>query len=126
MRTVYVVPYSYVDYCHAITNPQELAELAEALPCTKENAAKAFSNAGWEGDGELGVIWIPPFAFEGNDDYGLHIWHVKQCNNGTSWLCSSEPFKIQTRNCSLYEWEAVEVDEPAADTMLDMPHGVWG
>lgn len=49
-----------------------------------------FLSKGWEGDGEIGLIWLPPFVDVGVEDtYGNYIWHVKQRNNGTSWLASS-------------------------------------
>lgn len=50
-------------------------------------------DAGWEGDGTLRLIWLPPFlsATLNNSYYGVYVWHVKQSNNGTSWLASRVP-----------------------------------
>lgn len=59
-------------------------------------AENLFKNHGWEGDGELGLIWFPPFIGVGVEDtYGIVCFHVKQSNNGTSWLASPEwlPFE---------------------------------
>lgn len=51
-----------------------------------------FSSHGWEGDGDIGVIWFPPFVgAKGEDTFGHYVYHVKQLNNGTSFLGSSEP-----------------------------------
>jgi TIR domain len=51
--------------------------------------------AGWEGDGEIQVLWLPPFLGAGVEDtYGLCVWHVKQDNNGTSWLASPVPLSF--------------------------------
>lgn len=48
-----------------------------------------FRLAGWEGDGEIQLMWIPPFVGAGVEDtWGLGVWHVKQRNNGVSWLAS--------------------------------------
>lgn len=48
--------------------------------------------AGWEGDGDIKVMWIPPFAGAGVEDtYGIPVWFVKQSNNGTSFLASRVP-----------------------------------
>jgi hypothetical protein len=58
-----------------------------------------FKENGWEGDGNIGLIWLPPFVGVGGEDtYGSHIWHVKQGNNGTSWLASEYrlPFKSES------------------------------
>lgn len=58
-----------------------------------EVVKRRFLQEGWEGDGEIGLIWIPPFVDIGSDDtYGTYIWHVKQQNNGISWLLS--PIKL--------------------------------
>lgn len=54
-----------------------------------ERAKSEFLDAGWEGDGTLQVAWIPPFASEDIAvTQGAYVIHVKQSNNGTSWLLS--------------------------------------
>ncbi|MGN4542754.1 hypothetical protein [Bacillus cereus group sp. MYBK95-2] len=56
-----------------------------------------FSRYGWEGDGELGIIWLPPFVDIGIENTcGHYVFHVKQSNNGTSFLASDIelPFEI--------------------------------
>lgn len=61
--------------------------MEEQYDHTRSQVSKAFVKAGWEGDGKIQLIWIPPFintGFEG--DMGSLIWHVKQSNNGTSFL----------------------------------------
>jgi hypothetical protein len=47
-----------------------------------------FKKAGWEGDGKVEIFCIPPFLPPANGADGFVIWHVKQENNGTSWLAS--------------------------------------
>ena len=38
-------------------------------------------------DGKINILWIPPFLDESEDpSYGSIVWHVKQKNNGISWL----------------------------------------
>lgn len=50
---------------------------------------KRLKKAGWEGDGTLTLLWFPPFVGAGVEDtQGVGVWHVKQSNNGTSWLAS--------------------------------------
>ena len=60
----------------------------------KEILNKLFSNAGWEGDGEIGCIALAP-CFSGSDDGWCDIiYHVKQSNNGTSWLAIPNNLKL--------------------------------
>lgn len=48
-----------------------------------------FRKAGWEGDGVISLVWLPPFVGAGMEDtHGLGLWHVKQSNNGISWIAS--------------------------------------
>ena len=55
-----------------------------------EAARAVFLEAGWHGDGEIGLLWLPPFVFplESQEWVGLALWHVKQVEDGTSWLLS--------------------------------------
>lgn len=53
-----------------------------------EEVKRLFVEHGWEGDGELGIIWLPPFIGLDEDTSGFCLWHVKQSNNGTSWIAS--------------------------------------
>jgi hypothetical protein len=79
-----------------IDDHESIKEAEKMLPCTVQNAAQidrvkaVFKRHGWEGDGELGIFWLPPFLFnhEKNDamTYGTGVWHVKQHNNGISFL----------------------------------------
>jgi hypothetical protein len=62
--------------------PAELKRLVDAVE-------QRFRTAGWEGDGKLEVLWLPPFVDVGVEDtWGTYLWHVKQENNGTSWIGS--------------------------------------
>lgn len=68
-----------------VKNSQRIIEVVE----------RRLKKAGWEGDGELQILWIPPFIGAGvQDTYGVTVWFVKQGNNGTSFLASpvSLPF----------------------------------
>lgn len=96
---VFMYRYEHVDYA----GPGLMNTDDSMAPCTESDAKRAFRRAGWEGDGELRLIWLPPFLFVNGDSYGIMLWHVKQQNNGTSFLCSdaelefpgvSEPNKL--------------------------------
>jgi hypothetical protein len=52
-----------------------------------EAVKERFKKAGWEGDGSIGILWLPPFVGIGIEDtWGCYLWHVKQSNNGLSWI----------------------------------------
>ncbi|MDH5631072.1 MAG: toll/interleukin-1 receptor domain-containing protein [Gammaproteobacteria bacterium] len=60
-----------------------------------KNVKNKLLSGGWEGDGEIQILWIPPFIGAGVEDtWGLAIWFVKQSNNGTAYMASpvSLPF----------------------------------
>ena len=68
-----------------VRNSQKIIEAVE----------RRLKKAGWEGDGDLQILWIPPFIGAGiQDTYGIAVWFVKQGNNGTSYMASpvSLPF----------------------------------
>jgi hypothetical protein len=85
-----VLQYTHIDDTSGILKAEKI------LDCTPENLAllgevKAiFKSNGWEGDGELGLFWIPPFYYSPKADEdmteGVWVWHVKQHNNGVSFL----------------------------------------
>jgi len=65
---------------------------------------RKFLDAGWEGDGEIGMIWIPPFSLTtDHHSNGAYIWHVKQSNNGVSWLMSETAW-VEDRDSSGVEF----------------------
>jgi len=57
------------------------------LPELQEELERIFLKAGWEGDGEIRCLFVPPCFYNasGSTDCAV-IYHVKQRNNGTSWL----------------------------------------
>jgi len=91
-NSFYIYQYTFIDSFDFIKNPNDIEEerLKDELP-DLDMVKEYLGIAGWEGDGEFGVIWIPPFCIEGYTD-GIWIWHVKQKNNGVSWLASKRDF----------------------------------
>ena len=54
-------------------------------------AGELLREGGWDGDGTIQLLWLPSFVFppdEGVPDIGVVIWHVKQVEDGLSWLLS--------------------------------------
>lgn len=113
-KKVYVAEYTMLDYWYALTDPEELDGFFKAglLPCSLRGAEKAFKQSDWERDGVISAIWIPPFCMlnSGGDTVGFFIWHVKQSNNGISWLCADSPVKFVGVNPPS-KWIEVEITD---------------
>lgn len=82
-NSIRVEQYQFIDNLEHIIDPQELGT---CYTNKIEEVKKAFLENGWEGDGKIGLIWIPPFLEGTNDTMGRYVWHVKQDNNGISFL----------------------------------------
>lgn len=87
-----VYSYEHVDYMDFMPLAKDALQVP---PEILENIQRRLLKAGWEGDGEIRVLWLPPFAGVGVEDtFGHILWHVKQGNNGTSWIASSLPLRF--------------------------------
>lgn len=88
-----VTMFEWIDNLHFIMNPVDcITNADEYVVIAKER----FLNAGWDGDGDIGLIWIPPFMLTNEETSweteGLIIWHVKQQEDGISWLLHPPDF----------------------------------
>ena len=97
-----VYSYQYLDDLSFLRDPYLVFEdkprgsLALFLEFVKARLRKS----GWEGDGDLRVLWLPPFVNNvdnaGMDDtFGTYVWCVKQSNNGFSWIASKTPLPFK-------------------------------
>lgn len=82
-KTIRVEQFQFIDNLEHIIDPKDVEGNYEERT---EDVKKAFLENGWEGDGEIGLIWIPPFIEDTGDGLGSYVWHVKQDNNGISFL----------------------------------------
>jgi hypothetical protein len=85
--------FEWIDNLNFAMNPSDCLENAEEYI----RVAKAiFTEMGWHGDGDVQLMWIPPFMLKGirteNFTRGIVIWHVKQNEDGISWILS--PVKL--------------------------------
>ncbi len=65
------------------------------LQALREELSHLFLAAGWEGDGEIECIFIAPcFSSRGWTSCEI-VYHVKQSNNGTSWLAIPKDLRLQ-------------------------------
>jgi len=89
LRSFIVYMYEWIDNLNFTIAPEDcLGNANEYISIAKE----LFLEAGWEGDGQIELMWIPPFMLKRepteNYTYGVTIWHVKQLEDGISWLLS--------------------------------------
>ena len=89
--------YTFIDDLSFIAPHREVVDTewgpeAEDWPAFEAALHRRFEAMGWEGDGQLGMIWLPPFVGAGvEDSWGVAVWHVKQSNNGISFLACEHP-----------------------------------
>lgn len=106
-----IIPYNVKIY-HYIDNLNHLIEPSEVYNNWEteiEEVKRAFREKGWEGDGEIKLIWIPPFAC-GTTNWiteGIYVWHVKQSNNGDSFIAykGSFPFYSDEDQDNSENWD---------------------
>ena len=97
LRTFCVQAYQWIDNLNFTINPEEcLKNAAEYINIARE----MFLDAGWDGDGAIELMWIPPFMLQDRltAEYtvGVTIWHVKQLEDGVSWLLSPNEIAMFT------------------------------
>jgi hypothetical protein len=123
IKGMYVYEYTFLDDLSFIETPQKYLESRFSVNYTEEEVKVVvdavrdkFLASGWEGDGDIGVIWLPPFVDSGIEDtWGNYLWHVKQSNNGISFLLSEYPLdfsRIKEQNWS--EEELQDKGTPAS------------
>jgi hypothetical protein len=89
-KKIIVFEYTFIDDLEYFQKPEDYFPISTEILALLENVKTAFRKNGWEGDGEIGLIWIPPFFYVSTPDkdpgqiYGTFVWHVKQHNNGIS------------------------------------------
>lgn len=94
IKKLVVLQYTFIDDHSAILKPEQIFNQNSNLEHAIESVKKSFIEAGWEGDGTIGLIWIPPFLDQASEDnFGDYIWHVKQSNNGISFLGFFNPIQ---------------------------------
>jgi len=98
IATFYVYQYHHLDDLSFVRRPEEVFSNLKPDDFSRlVGAVRArLVAAGWEGDGKLGIIWLPPFVDTNVEDtWGNYLWHVKQANNGTSWIAGKSPLGFE-------------------------------
>lgn len=99
---MYVYEYCFVDEYKGLLDPLEVYGNNEETIKNIESVKKEFLKNGWEGDGEIKLIWIPSFVDGTHDEnFGQFVWFVKQDNDGISFIGSSNELnftRLQKQN----------------------------
>lgn len=105
VRNYIVYSYGHLDTLAYMKDAREILQRTPAGKQILSHVRMRLLEAGWEGDGIIQLMWLPPFLDAGvQDSFGLCVWHVKQRNNGTSWLASPIPLpfkRLLEQNTSL-------------------------
>lgn len=115
----FVYEYQHIDYLDLMP-PASLA--LRKYPNVRQiitEVGRRFLDAGWEGDGVIQLLWLPPFlgiADEGT--WGTFLFHVKQGQKGRSYLAS--PVRLNYREDGL--WASLLDPEAAPAPSSDSPH----
>lgn len=138
IKNYFVYQYHFLDDLSAVLKPEEVyswfginnsKENKEKIKATVNQVKDLFLANGWEGDGDVSVIWVPPFidiGFE-EDTWGSYLWHVKQSNNGTSFIASPIPLRLkrlkeQNDHVSINDYrnmEAINIIQTNTDSFLE-------
>jgi hypothetical protein len=98
LREFHSYGYEYIDNRHFALKPEEVLGTLEIASPYVEEAKRRFYDMDWHGDGDVELLWIPPFAFPLSLEFppvGIVIWHVKQTEDGISYLLSPIPLPFE-------------------------------
>jgi len=106
---LFVYAYEHDDDLQGWTPIEQFTYPSSSDPKKKERFSPAFINnlsstlkaCGWEGDGTLSAMMVPPFFAKGGYGHWFPIFHVKQDNNGTSWIASESELSADGLNGDL-------------------------
>nr|WP_294782159.1 hypothetical protein [uncultured Flavobacterium sp.] len=91
LENFYLYIFEWIDNLHFALDPHIFLDNADDYI---KKAEKLFKKAQWKGDGTIQLIWIPPFMFcdlgFGSMAQGFVVWHVKQVEDGISFILSPE------------------------------------
>lgn len=81
--------FEWIDNLHFLQDPAMF--LGQRSVEYIKTAEERFRQIGYQGDGEVNLLWLPPFVFPlelGIPPEGVVVWHVKQVEDGVSYLLS--------------------------------------
>lgn len=90
--------FEWIDNLNFLRPPADLITDCSRRKRIEAAVARRFSSEGWEGTGKLSILWLPGFVFPMKCDIpeeGILMWHVKQHEDGISWLLSPIPLPFE-------------------------------
>lgn len=91
--------YEWIDNLHFLLPPSRVIADPRRCEAIEEAVRRRFSaEGGWEGTGKLSLLWLPPFVFPLDlriPPEGVVVWHVKQHEDGLSFLLSPIPLPFE-------------------------------
>jgi hypothetical protein len=96
LRSFFVYGFEWIDNLLFLRDPEVFvgADSGKYLEVAKER----FLEFGWEGDGTIQLLWLPSFVFPLGlkvSPHGVALWHVKQEEDGVSFLLSPIPLPFE-------------------------------
>ena len=89
VKNYHFYAYEYLDDLAFMRQAAEMLAVWPEAPEFLAAVSAKWKEIGWEGDGEIQIFWLPPFAEAGPaDTFGCYVLHVKQQNDGISWFAS--------------------------------------
>lgn len=91
--------YEWIDNLHFLLPPSRVIADSSRRESLETAVRQRFSvEGGWEGTGRLSLLWLPPFVFPLGlriPPEGVIVWHVKQHEDGLSFLLSPIPLPFE-------------------------------
>lgn len=86
-KRYFVYEYHHVDDLGFLRRPEDVDPMIGLAK--QAEIEELFRQHGWEGDGQVSILWFPPFVSVGPENtWGTYVWFVKQSNNGTAFMAS--------------------------------------
>ncbi|MBB5030553.1 hypothetical protein [Prosthecobacter vanneervenii] len=94
----HIYGYEWIDNLFFLLPPSCLISNAARREALENAVRDRFTEADWEGTGNLSLLWLPPFIFPLEmqaPPEGVIVWHVKQHDDGISYLLSPVPLPFE-------------------------------
>ncbi|GMV80569.1 MAG: hypothetical protein AMXMBFR7_17530 [Planctomycetota bacterium] len=88
-RNYHYYAYEYLDELSFLPSALKVFNGWRCAPKLLKEVSLELRKRGWQGTGAFQMLWLPPFVGAGEkDNFGCYVLHVKQRNDGISWLAS--------------------------------------
>jgi hypothetical protein len=109
VRSWHFYAYEYLDDLFFMPPARQVLGDWEHAAALIEQVENCFRQIGWEGDGEMQILWLPPFVGAGPEDwYGCYALHVKQDNDGISWMACPHRLPFRRLFPSLFRSKTIK------------------